>query len=135
MVMSVSNAAPQKKIGVMDKISQEQLNSLGKYSSSVIILESPQAIQTYRKSGGFLRFLGKLVLLTAAICGGAVLMRKKIPSMQKDVLDASGKVDSKAKITDKAKFYIAKVADFVEAQAKDIFGKKPKSNPSNASKK
>lgn len=126
MVMSVAGASSPKKIGVMDKVTQEQLYSQGRYSSPVVIVEeSPKT--AYRQGDSFIRFLGKLVLTAAAICGGAVAIRKWVPAMQKESIDVTQKLDSTAKPLEKIKYYIAKFADWITDEIKDIFTrKKPK---------
>lgn len=135
MVMSISEATPQKKIGVMDKVTQEQLYSPGKYSSPVVIYDGPPPSSNYSRPDSFVRFLGKLVLTATAVCGAAVAMRKWVPAMKKDILNVSEKVDPKSTIIYKAKYYIAKFADSIENQLKELFAKAPKNSASAAPQK
>lgn len=114
MVNSVSSV-PQtnNQVRAMDKVSQEQLYAPGMYAVEEL-MEPPH----YReKHGSFLGFLGKLVLTAAVIGGGAALLRKHSSFKTFDV-------DVKPeKIFDQAKYYFAKLGDFVNEK---ILSKLPK---------
>lgn len=72
MVTSVSGVAPQSNptVRAMDKLTAEQIAHPGYYVVSPVkgLYEVPEP--EYKRKGGFLRFLGK-VILTAAIVGVA----------------------------------------------------------------
>lgn len=74
MVTSVSAVAPQSNPNVraMDKLTAEQIAHPGYYVVSPVkgLYEVPEP--EYKRKGGFLRFLGK-VILTAAIVGAAAI--------------------------------------------------------------
>lgn len=137
MVTSVSNATnaqnssftPAKQIGAMDKVTQEQLYAPGIYAMKQYIAEEEKP---YKEKHGFLRFLGKIVLTVAVISGGAVAARKFIPKLKKENFDISKGLDEKAKFGDKAKFYLAKFADWIEGGFKGIFSKTKNEGGDNA---
>lgn len=74
MVTSVSGVAQQNNqpIKAMDKLTSEQIAHPGYYVVSPVkgLYEVPEP--EYKRKGGFLRFLGK-VILTAAIVGAAAI--------------------------------------------------------------
>lgn len=73
MVNSISAANPNvNRIGVMDKVSQEQLYSPGYYSMPDPYYEPPRR----RKHTSFIGFLANLVLTAAVIGGVAIGIRK-----------------------------------------------------------
>lgn len=80
MVTSVSTVAPQNNqtAKAMDKLTPEQIAHPGYYVVSPVkgLYEVPEP--EYKRKGGFLRFLGK-VILTAVIVGGvAIGIRRKL---------------------------------------------------------
>ena len=109
MVKSVSNISFKSAIGAMDKVSKEQLYNPGLYSIQEIMDPTPPP---YKEKGGFLGFLGRLVLTAAIVLGVPLLARKKL-NMIKDIpLDI--KPAKEAKIGEKIKFSIAKFGDWVD---------------------
>lgn len=78
MVTSVSGVTQQNNqpIRAMDKITPEQLAHPGYYVVSPVkgLYEVPEP--SYKKKGGFLKFLGK-VILTAVVVGGAAMGIRK----------------------------------------------------------
>lgn len=109
-VSSVGSPYGNNQVHAMDKVSQEQLYSPGMYTSQEL-MEPP----VYReKKGGFISFLGKLVLTAAIVGGGAVAARKLIPALTKEHFDITGGLPKESSIQGKAKYYLAKVADWIE---------------------
>lgn len=112
MISSVSGVSFGNKVGAMDKISSEQLQTPGMYSSPDVMMPN---MQQPRKKGGFLRFLGKLIL-TAAIVGGALVGAKHL--INPEVLKTG--ITEKSGLAAKAKYYVAKAGDWVETIIKSI---------------
>ena len=131
MVNSVQNdkiiSFPQsqqqpKQIHAMDKITQEQLYNPGLYAvKEIMTAPDPR----YRKSDGIIsktiRFIGNIVLLTAAVCGSAVLARNYSKAIKDVVL--TNKLAEDAKFSEKFKYYTAKLAETVKTEFKNLFGK------------
>lgn len=113
MVNSVSSVSPANtQVRAMDKVSQEQLYAPGMYSVEEL-MEPPH----YReKNGGFLGFLGNLALTTIIVAGGSALLRKH-------ALSKIDIVNKPEKLTEQAKFYIAKIGEYVNEK---ILSKLPK---------
>lgn len=115
-------------IGAMDKVSQEQLYSPGAYSMPELGMQQPPP---YKKKGGFIGFLSKLVLTAAVVGGGAVAANKFIPQIKnakllKD-LPAEG-----AKKMDKVYGRIKQFGEWVEKTVVGLFTKKPKVDEAKA---
>ena len=110
MINSVSGVSFGNKVGAMDKLSSEQLQTPGMYASPDANL--PQ-MPAPRKKGGFFRFLGKLIIAAVVVGGALVGARKTILKGSKlpaELVDA--------KPMEKAKAYIAKAGDWVEQTVK-----------------
>jgi len=125
MVEAISNTLVGQNIHAMDRIPQEKLYSPGLYSIHQMTAPPPYK----EKDGGFLGFLGKLVLTAAIICGGAVLAKKtalKSFDVEK-VTKESGKLD-------KIKKFIYNFGDKVEEKAKKIIDSVKKSKKSDDAK-
>lgn len=108
MLNSVSGVSFGSRYSAMDKVSPEQLNSYGTYSMP----DMAPAHSPKKKKGGFLGFLGKLIL-TAAVVGGALVgARKFLPAVK----NASTELAEGAKLTfgKKLSYYTAKSGDAVE---------------------
>lgn len=132
MVNSVQNdkiiSFPQttqqpKQIHAMDKITQEQLYNPGLYAVKEI-MTSPDPRP--RSRDGFIsktiRFIGNIVLLSAAVCGSAVLARNYIKSIEK--VNLTEKIAEKASLGDKFKYYTAKLGEKVKSEFNELFKKK-----------
>lgn len=133
MVQSMSGVSYGNKVGAMDRVSPEKLNSRGTYSQqNLLAYSSPN--ETKQKSG-FLNFLGKMVLTTVAVGGAALGARKLIPQIKNINLTETLAAD--AKFADKAKNFIAKAGEWVDTNIvkkaakiiEDIKAKKTESIP------
>lgn len=124
MVNSLSAVTTGSNIGAMDKVTQEQLYSPGRYSQPIIIEAEPR----YREKGSFLGFLGKtvvyLTLLGAAAIGGRKLLMKDYKVL--DTLPEDSKAMAKVKNTF-AKYTdilydntVAKIVKMVEHKKADV---------------
>lgn len=77
MINSVSRVAFGSSIGAMDKVTQEQMYSPGKYAQPDMGLDLPDPYHHHHeKKGSFLGFLGKLVLTAVVVGAGAIGIRK-----------------------------------------------------------
>lgn len=114
MIRSVSNVPFGSKPGVMDKVSQEQLNSPGEYSK-----KEPMPSQN-RQRGGFLSFLVKAVLAAAVIVTGLILTRRYALSK----VDVSRELSDTAKTGERIKYDLAKAADWLEKHTIGLFRRK-----------
>lgn len=78
MVTSVAAAAPQntQQARAMDKLTPEQIAHPGYYVVSPVkgLYEVPEP--EYKRKGGFLRFLGKVILTAVVVGAGAIGVRK-----------------------------------------------------------
>ena len=111
MINSVSSVSFGDKIGAMDKLSSEKLQTPGMYTNPEVNM--PQ-MQAPRKKGGFFRFLGKLIL-TAVILGAAVVgARKLITPLGKEAVDITKALDENATKMYKVKYQFAKFAEWIE---------------------
>lgn len=119
----VQNAI-QNKVGAMDKITQEELSHPGYYVVSPVkgLYEVPEP--EYKKKGGFLKFLGKVILTAVIVGGAAVGARKFIPALGKDSVDVSEGLAKNAGFGKTVKFRIAQLGDWVEKIVKKPFEKK-----------
>lgn len=114
MIKSVSNVTFGNKPGVMDKVSQEQLNSPGEYTK-----KEPMPSQNKQK-GGFLSFLVKAVLAAAIVTTGLILTRRY--ALNK--VDVSEKLSDGAKPFERIKYDLAKAADWLEKHTIGLFRRK-----------
>ena len=137
----------------MDRVSQAQLATPGIYSMNQGVQQyanpgvysmnqgipqqqmyDPSLYETKRQfdssyppSGekhGISRFIGKLVLLTALICGGAVLARGHVKSVKN--VDLTKELAEGAKTGEKIKHKIASLGDYVAEGFKNLFKKTQK---------
>ncbi len=100
--------------GAMDRVSQEQLYSPGLYALPQVMADIQPPHR--KKDGGFLGFIGKLILLTAAVGGGAVALRK---TALKNITVLEKMPEGSKKLA-VAKNYVAKFADWVETSTKKL---------------
>lgn len=131
MIELVSNVPANRRVGVLDRISQDQLSSPGAYSKnysppSPIMpsqYSSPyQQNQYYNKEdGGFLGFLGKVIILAAVIVTGSILARRYVPSLNK--LNVTEELTKDAKPMEKIKYDFVKFADWLEKNTIGLFKK------------
>ncbi len=118
MVNAVSNVSANNNLKATDKVSQEKLYSPGAYSMNPIYQTQAYG---YKKKGSFLGFLFKIGLTAAAIGGVAAFARKR-PSFKDFPVDAKPE-----KLVEQAKYYFAKLGDFVNKKVIDkIIDKLPK---------
>ena len=103
-MMNSISAISFKGIGAMDKVSQEQLYNPGLYALPELLNPPPPP---YKKRGGFLNFLGK-VLLTAIIVAGAAIGIRKVLMNDYKVIE---KLADNAPNGDKIKNTFAKYTD------------------------
>lgn len=103
MVNSVSGFSA-KGIKALDKVSKEQLYDPGLYAIQEL-LDPPRP--AYKTKGGFMSFLGK-VLLTAVVFGGAAIGIRKVLMNDYKVLE---KLADNAKTGEKIKNTFAKYTD------------------------
>ncbi len=121
MVHSISTTPPGKNIQAMDVVSQEQLSTPGYYSRRDLMMPATYPSQ---RRGGFLSFLGKIILVAAVICGGAVVARK---TLLKDY-DVVSEFGEDAKFLDKFKNFVAKSSDSLENGFKNLIKKQEKAD-------
>lgn len=126
MIEAVSSAGPKPTVRAMDKVSQEQLHAPGSYSREVEeILHSadlPQSPPSRQDNGGgFLGFLGKLVLGVIVAGVGVVAARRYIPALSS--VDISKELPSGAKGMEKFKYDFSKFADGIERNTIGYFKK------------
>lgn len=102
-------------VHAMDKVTQEQMYNPGLYAL-------PELVNTKssrrRRHGGFLGFLGRLVVLTALVSGAAVALRKGTSLKYYDV---KGKLPEELTLGTKIKCGVAKFGDWVSKFVKDFF--------------
>ena len=115
MVQPVSNVSFKSAIGAMDKVSKEQLYSPGSYAMQEILNPTPPP---YKEKGGFMGFLGRLVLTAAIVLGVPLLARKNIKAIRDISLDI--KPTKEAKIVEKIKYRIAQLGEWAN---KNIYQK------------
>ena len=97
-----------KGVGVMDKVSQEQLYNPGLYALPELLNPPPPV---YKKRGGFLNFLAK-VLFMAVVAGGiAIGIRKVLMNDYKVVEKLADKATSVEKIKNSFAKYTDKLYD------------------------
>lgn len=131
MIELVSNVPAKRKIGVLDKLSQDQLNSPGAYSKNYSppspIMPSqysspyPQTQYYNKEDGGFLGFLGKVIILAVVISIGSILARRYVPSLNK--INVKEELTKDAKSMEKIKYDFAKFADWLEKNTIGLFKK------------
>lgn len=123
-IISFPQAQQQpKQIHAMDKITQEQLYNPGLYAvKEIMTAPDPRPRSRYGIISKTIRFIGNIVLLTATVCGSAVLARNHIKSINEVIL--TDKLADNAKFGEKFKYYTAKLAEAVKTEFKNLFGKK-----------
>lgn len=122
MVESVSNTLPNPKINVMDKVSQEQLQSPGAHSySRNDYLPSPVFPEERRSGSGFWGFLGKVILWVAVIGAASIALRRYVPALKK--VEIAQKPQADAKAWDTIKYDFARFADWVKRYSIDLVRK------------
>lgn len=72
MVQAVSSVPSPSPAGAMDKVTQEQLYQPGLYAMEELGLTHHH----HKKKGGFLRFLGKVLLTAIIVCGATIGVKK-----------------------------------------------------------
>lgn len=123
MIELVSNDPAKGKIGVLDRISQEQLCSPGAYARNDASASSTYQYRQREESngGGFLGFLGRFIIKAAIIGSAAILARKYIPSLKR--INTIEELAEDAKFTEKFKYKFAKCADWLERNTIGLFKK------------
>lgn len=134
MIESVSNVSPTKKFEVMDKVSQEQLHSQGSYYREDFMPPPPPYTEREPRDGGFLGFLGKVLLITGIASVVVIAAKRYIPELNK--VDTSKELSKNAKAMEKFTYDFARFANWVEENTIGLFKKdknlKPASGKSNA---
>ena len=115
MVQPVSNISFKSAIGAMDKVTKEQLYDPGSYALREVLAPPPPP---YKEKGGFLGFLGRIVLTAAIVLGVPLLARKNIKAIKDIPLDI--KPTKETKIFEKMKYRIAQFGEWVD---KNIYQK------------
>lgn len=117
----IADSSEIRPIHAMDKVTQEQMYNPGLYALPELI-----GTPTYKRknSGGFLGFLGRLVVFAALIAGAGVAARKWIGPIR-DMYIAE-KLPEPVTLKTKIKYGIAKFGDWVDTSVKDFFKKRDK---------
>lgn len=119
MVSTVSGYSPVYGASTMDKVSSQQLQNPGLYTSPGDTYET----QSEQKSGGSIfGTIGKVLLTAAVVGGGAIAARKFIPAL-KDYKPVE-KLAEDAKPLEKIKNGFVKAADWIEEHTIGYFKKK-----------
>lgn len=125
-VIQSNNGVQQspKTIHAMDVVSKEQLYDPGRYALRELLGPPPEEHHRDSFISRAVCFVGKIAILAAVLSGAAVLSRKHVDVI-KDVKLENG-LAKDAKLSEQIKYYIAKSADFIEAEFKKLLPKKDK---------
>lgn len=106
MINSISGVSFGNNMGVLDKVSQEQLSNPGMYSQPIILQVPPQQP---KRQGGFLSFIGRTIK-NIIIIGGLAIAGRKVLMRNYKVLD---KMPEGSKFGAKCKNNFAKYTDIL----------------------
>lgn len=133
MINSVSKMSFGSSIGAMDKVSQEQMYNPGLYAMPEL-MEQPH--HHNKKDGGFLGFLGKLILTALVVGAASIGIRKVLMKNYNAVEKLPDSASNSAKFTNwfakwTDKLYDATVGKFF-TWAENYRIKHPKHNTTSA---
>lgn len=128
--MSVNNVSSAAGVNyqpnAMDVVTKEQLYSPGLYASP----DTFESSQPKKKKSGFLGFIAKVAIAAAVVGGGAAIARTHWLG---EVNIAKG-AEGDPSLTGKAKYYIAKLGEWVNTKVAGIAEKFKKKDPAEGEK-